>query len=270
MMTGQRITFIADKVSGLYSLSSQINASGRNSSLSLFSMMMLTTPLSPVLDEMLAAPVLLAPASPPIVEPLAVAPDPSAYYGLLTDPVGRYGRAPYGAAMAFTLRGSPLFVEKAHTLFDSFGGEIINGPKDGSRPRWRESRPVVLRSTPNPEVWFFCMPPARVKIALKTYFYCQIYRAKGIITPILDEDGDRIDSTCSNEGEIDREAAVLAETFYRHEIYIDYAALPEYYGGGRPAPEHDLMEAASEDEEGQDVRPECYTAAADRSGLQKA
>lgn len=204
------------------------------------------------------------------IKPLALHPEPSAYYGLLTDPVGQYGQAPYGASVAFTLRGSPLFVEKAHILFDNFGGEIINGPKDGSRPRWRESRPVVLRSTPNPEVWFFCMPPVRVKIALKTYFYCNIYRTKGIITPILDEDGDKIDSMCSNEDEMDMEAAVLAETFYHYEIPIDYGALPEYYGGGRPGPEHDLMEAASEDEDDYCVRPEHYTLAADQSNLQKS
>jgi len=178
---------------------------------------------------------------------LSVRPQPEAYYGLLTNPSGAYGRAPYGASIAYTLRGNEQFIQLAHTLFDNFGGEVINGPRDGTGKRWLENRPVVLRSTPNPTAWFFCMPEERFRLALRTYLYCQMYRHHAKIQVVVDEDGDRVDSICLNEAELEREAAVLADTFYHYEVRPDYGALPEYRKAEMDDFHHDIVSGAGHD-----------------------
>lgn len=153
---------------------------------------------------------------------------PDLYYGLLSNPPGQYGRATHGASTAFTLRGSHEFLTKAQNLFDSFGGEIENGPLDGSRPRYQERREVIFRAGNNRDSLYFCMAPERARRVLTTYLYAQLVHAKGQWRDRVDDEGDFIERECLNEGALETEAQELATSFYEHEIGLDYRAIPEY------------------------------------------
>jgi hypothetical protein len=150
----------------------------------------------------------------------------SAYYGLLDSPAGTYGRAHHGASLAFTLRGSEDFLEKASNLFDSFGGEIINGPLDGERHH--ESRPVVFHAGTAPHILYFCMPQERYLKSLFLYLYNRLVRAKGVWQRNVDPEGDFLSKDLLNEAALEAEAQELVTSFWHHEVSTDYAAIPRY------------------------------------------
>lgn len=152
----------------------------------------------------------------------------SAFYGLLTDPPGSYGKATYGASTAFTLRGGERFLRLASNLFDSFGGETENGPLDGSAPRWQERREVSFRQGNDKECLFFCMPPERFKKAVYLYLRGKVMEDKGQWRILRDAEGNYLGQDLLNEGDVDREAHDLAQSFCEHEIGLDYRAIPEY------------------------------------------
>jgi len=158
------------------------------------------------------------PATPP--PPPCYAPD--AYYGLLTDPVGRYGKASWGASNVITLRGSAQFIAQASNLFSSFAPPArLNTPDRNS---------VTVHKSDHPDCAFFCMSLARARKALETYFYCQLAKAKAVRVWTYDTDGDVIGVTNANEGALELEAQHLAQSFMEHYLPTDYAAIPAEYG----------------------------------------
>jgi hypothetical protein len=161
----------------------------------------------------------ITPIDPPVKLPI------TAFYGLLTDPVGAYGKAQYGASTAFTLRGDAEFLRKAQNLFDSFGGETENGPPDDRR---LEYRPISFRRGNDTNCLFFCMPPARYLKALTLYFRGQLVHYKGVWKVHRDKDGEYLGQDLLNEPQLEGEAESLAQSFYHHEISLDYRAIPEY------------------------------------------
>lgn len=152
---------------------------------------------------------------------------PEAFLGLLTSPEGSYGRAHHGSSIAFTLRGSETFLERAQNLFDSFGGETENGPLDQRR---LEYRPVTFRQ--GNECLYFCMPPERYERAVRTFLYGQLVKAKAVWELIVDdsdpEDPITTDRVLLNEGDLEMEAAALASSFMAHEVNPDYRGIPDY------------------------------------------
>lgn len=157
------------------------------------------------------------------VLPISPPPDSLAYHGLLTNPPGKYGRAAYGNAMAYTLRGEPAFARKAENLFGSFGGESLRG-EDG----YHYATSLVLRPGTASNVWFFCMPMHRVKSSIRVYLYGQLCRsARADWVDLLDDEGDFVETTLINGHQLMHEASCLAESFYLYEIKTDYSAIPD-------------------------------------------
>ncbi len=144
-----------------------------------------------------------------VIAPHETPPLLESYFGLLTDPIGRYGRAAYGNTTAFTLRGCSLFRKKSYNLFCTFSGNFGD-------------REPILRNGDLPDSQFFCLPPYRVKTALRRYFYSKLYSCQAIVEPVFDDDREIIDSQCFNESELMYEAAKLAESFYFYEITPDH------------------------------------------------
>lgn len=160
--------------------------------------------------------------NPTVVRPYEEKPSQDSYYGLLTNPPGVYGKTAYGSSTAITLRGSQLFRDKAYNLFASFGSECLryNQRKDTFRS---ETREPSRRQGDEPNSEFFCMPPYRVKNALRLYFYGQICAARALVQVILDKrDREVLDTMYINEAEMMEEATRLAESFYWYEILPDY------------------------------------------------
>ncbi len=143
----------------------------------------------------------------------------SNYYGLF-DPIGQYGLVDYAATQAVTLTGSKLFRDRAFNLFASFGGE-------SNRGGWVENRPPVLRASDRPDTQWFCLPRARIHTALRLFLYGQLYPIKGLIQPVLDEEGDQIDSICTNEDALMEESSNLATQFMTEQMVWDYSAIPQ-------------------------------------------
>jgi hypothetical protein len=162
-----------------------------------------------------------------VVQPYFPPPSPESYFGLLTDPVGQYGRAAYGSTTAFTLRGSPLFISRAYNLFASFGGETLK-PETGAKDTRTETREPVLRKGDEPNSAFFCMPPYRARNALRIYLYCQLYKRYAIIQTVLDNDRELVDTICTNEEELNHDAMRLSESFYYYEILPDHRTIASY------------------------------------------
>lgn len=162
------------------------------------------------------------------LDPLDSRPAPAAYYGLLTDPVGRYGLIPYGGTHAVTLRGQPAFIERACNLFCSFGGDSWH--PDGRGGMRRESREPTVRNGVVPNTAFLCLPKPRVQLALQTYLYCQIARLKGARAVVRDEEGEVVswEDSYRNEAELAAEAAGLATAFVAFEMEADYGVVGEY------------------------------------------
>lgn len=178
-------------------------------------------------------------------------PEPSAYYGLLTNPPGRYGLVPFGKTMAVTLRGEPLFIRRASNLFCSFGGESwhSNG-RGGVR---RESREPAIYPGEIPDSAFFCMPENRIKTALRLYLYTQMYAAapKRIIR---DADGDIVDIECAETTEnLDHRAEQLAAAFIAYEMEADYAVIECYHQSSAIVAEHRILEQANAGEDDEQV-----------------
>lgn len=163
-----------------------------------------------------------------LCDPLDSRPAPAAYYGLLTDPVGRYGLIPYGGTHAVTLRGQPAFIERATNLFCSFGGDSWH--PDGKGGVRRESREPTVRNGVVPNTAFLCLPKVRVQTVLRTYLYCQIARLKGARAVTRDEDGEIVswEEGYRNEAELEAEAEELAVAFMAFEMEADYGVVGEY------------------------------------------
>jgi len=160
------------------------------------------------------------------VAPLVNPPPPEAYYGLLTDPPGEYGRCIHGSCKAITLRGSPEFIERASNLFSSFGGESQYPTLQGE---WRrQAREPLFHAGRHLNTAYFCMPVERAKTAVRLYLFAQLYKAKAVRQSILDEEGDSVGHICLNETDLEVEAAVLTETFWHHEVGPDYGVIPDY------------------------------------------
>ena len=170
-----------------------------------------------------------------VIQPYSPAPAPESYFGLLTDPVGQYGRAAYGSTTAFTLRGSPLFISRAYNLFASFGGESFRRER-GDKGTRTETREPILRRGEEPNSMFFCMPPHRIRNALRLYFYAQLYKRRALVQVVIDSDGDFADSICVNEEEIMCEASRLAESFYYYEILPDHRTIGSWTNNSSDQP----------------------------------
>ena len=112
-------------------------------------------------------------------------PKPEDYYGLLTNPPGRYGCMKDGMTFAITLRGSEEFAHRASNLFSSFVGDRISGRGPTTV---HYSTQVNVREGYDTDTWLFCMPISRLRIALRTYFYTQLYKAKVVWREIRDEE----------------------------------------------------------------------------------
>lgn len=164
---------------------------------------------------------------------------PEAYYGLLTNPPGQYGRAKHGASTAFTLRGDRVFLDKAQNLFESFSGDTENGPLDGSAPRWREHRAITFREGNDKGSLFFCLSKDRFRKAISLYLYGQLVHFKGVWKEERDEeDGSFLGAECTNEGDLEIEADSLTTSFCANEVNPDYRAIPDYANTGG-LPEHE-------------------------------
>lgn len=163
------------------------------------------------------------------------APATDPYYGLLIDPKGYYGLTSYGNTHAVTLTGSPLFQERGYNLFTSFGGETAGENE-------LESRVPPLHNSIRPDTVWFCMPKARVLMAIQLYFYTKLWTAKGECQDVRDEEGDFIETVCSNEDALMAEASELAAQFVALEMTPDSAALPKSDIGNRYVPrEHGVV-----------------------------
>lgn len=160
-----------------------------------------------------------------------------AFYGLLTAPVGQYGRACHGGTTMWTLRGSDEFLTKAQNLFDSFGGCTENG-----RPNKRkmQRRPIEFHPG-NGNSIYFCLPERRFLRTVTLYLHCQLMRAKGVWDIKRDADGMPVDRELLNEVQLGEEARELALSFVEHEVATDYSCAP-HYGGGRPVVSHGWVE----------------------------
>jgi hypothetical protein len=172
-------------------------------------------------------------------QPYAIRPEPAAYHGLLTDPVGRYGRVPYGACVAVTLRGCPTFLRRAENLFSSYGGDSYH--PDGRGGWRREMREPVFHDGDDPGTRFFCLPEGRVKAALRIWLYGQLCRTKAIRDYIRDAEGDVLETIYLNETALMVEAAQLAESFWAYEMRPDYAVLADRC---LPESHHQVLEYA--------------------------
>lgn len=152
-----------------------------------------------------------------------------AYCGLLSESTNFYGRALYGASTAIVLRGDPAFISRTYNLFSSFGGDSYRRCVDGTLRR-ESCEPSLCEGT-IPNSAYFCMSPARAKTALRLYFYGQLWGSpKARKRDTLNEHGDFAGVECDNEDELMELARVLAESFWEHEMRLDYAVLPSYAG----------------------------------------
>lgn len=197
-------------------------------------------------------------AADPILDQAPIEPSPErlpqeSYYGLLTTPPGTYGKVAYGTTTAFILRGSDDFRQKAYNLFATFGSECIRMNAKTGKSR-SETREPALRPGDDANTQFFCMPLERAKSALRLYFYGQIYKHKAMVQAIVDdEDGSFLTSFCTNEDEMMREAAWLAESFVHHEMLPDYRAVASWTCSishaikAAPLMEHSIVELDGDD-----------------------
>jgi hypothetical protein len=175
-----------------------------------------TSTATPVLPSIAPAQsVSVAPPPPPRYSP-------ESYYGLLTDPVGRYGKASWGASNVITLRGSDQFITQATNLFSSFAPPARLNTPDGNS--------ISVHRSDGPDCAFFCMSLARARKALETYFYCQLAKTKAARVWLHDTDGNVTGVTNANEGALEIEAQHLARSFITHYLPTDYAAIPAEYG----------------------------------------
>ena len=126
------------------------------------------------------------------------------------------------------MRGNEDFIVKAQNLFENLGGDVENGPLDGSSPRWREHRAITFRQGNDKGSVFFCLPVKRFHKAINLYLYGQLVLAKGVWQEKRDEEGSFLGTECLNEGELEREAETLALSFYENEVGLDYRSIPEY------------------------------------------
>lgn len=124
------------------------------------------------------------------------------YYGLLSNPPGKYYVANYGSILALILIGSDTFIRRAHNWISSFGGE----------GEWRG--PVMYRGE-KPGTCYMGISEERVKKAVYCYTLVQILRQEGAIIPKFNEEGEFNEIIgYSNETICQEKAHGLAERFW--------------------------------------------------------
>ncbi len=153
------------------------------------------------------------------------------YFGLLTNPPGRYGLVDYGETKAVILTGDAIFRERAFNLFASFGSEVKNGDVV-------ETRIPTLRTSDRVNTVWFCMPVARIEEALRYYFYGHLWRAK--CRHVVDQDGDFTEAVCDTEPAAWEEACQLACDFIVQHMGFESGAIPILSPTPLPLVEHDL------------------------------
>ncbi len=150
---------------------------------------------------------------------------------LFTQPPGRYGLSAFGQTHAVILTGCPLFHELGYNLF-------LNGGGEAKRSLYAETPLPPLHKTDDARVVWFCLPEARVKLALRLYFYAQLVRAD--TTDILDADGDFTEVACLNEARHWEDAEQLACDFMVSHMRPNSGALPTYEADQHVPAEHGL------------------------------
>lgn len=156
-------------------------------------------------------------------------PEPTAYYGLLTNPPGRYSMVPHKDTTAVTFRGSESFIATASTLFCSFGGEVKRITKQGTS-RFERREPVVHRGMA-PDTAYLYMPKHRIEMVLRSYLYGQLCATKAQRHLVRDDEGDIIEIEYLNEEALAQEATQLALAFMAFEMEGDYGVVEASWGG---------------------------------------
>lgn len=134
----------------------------------------------------------------PIPSSLSLPPDP--FFGLTTEPPGEWRVVPHGPDLALLLKGDDPFLDRAIVMLSTF-----DQPAPGHRLRYERVFEGVIRVFTS---------EARMIALLKRFFYCQVYRVKAMTEPILDDDGDVVDTNLLNEADLVAETDRLASAFY--------------------------------------------------------
>ncbi len=138
---------------------------------------------------------------------------------LLTQPPGTYALSRYGQTHAVVLTGCPTFHSRGYNLF-------LNGGGESKRDARAETPLPPLRLTDDPRVVWFCLPEARVQLALRLWCYGQLYRLNA--RDVIDAEGDFVETVVDDETALMAEAEQLALDFVAWHMRPDYSALPSY------------------------------------------
>ena len=144
------------------------------------------------------------------------------FFGLLTDPPGNWGLVAHGLDKTLVLQGTEAFLTKALNFLHSYAtGRLEDDPK---------SRDIELRFAPPDEAnrVLVTISEARLRRALRLWFYGQLFHLRADTRPVVDEEGDVVDYVLTNDAAIETEAGSLTEAFVSH---IDGCALGAHIGG---------------------------------------
>ncbi len=136
---------------------------------------------------------------------------------LLTEPPGSYSLTAYGNTHAVILTGDAAFRECAYNLFVSMGGEA-------QRATHQETPLPKVHTTDRADVVWFCLPAARVTLALRLFAYAALWRANA--HDLTDAEGDYLDTVCDTEAALWDQTEQMAIDFVVTHMRPNYAAIP--------------------------------------------
>lgn len=129
------------------------------------------------------------------------------FYGLLTSPPGQWGLVWYGSDKGLVMRGDEVFLTRSLNLLSSY----CSG---GAAGRGHLHPGLLVKDRDQSGAIMVPVSEERLKGGLTLWFYGQLYPSRRLLTEVLDEDGDVVESSCTNEEAMLREATNLAAAFY--------------------------------------------------------
>ena len=162
------------------------------------------------------------------------------YYGLLSNPSGRWHLVSHGREKAVVLQGSEDFIRRNTNMMASFGGGHITAAHRNVKI---ESRPLFANTVIVP------ITEERLITALRLYFYGQIYNIKANRKDIVDEEGDLVEIHVLNVPAMMKEARELAERFYQTAMKDEIAgSIAE--AGSSPVHEYSFVSTSGSGDDG--------------------
>jgi hypothetical protein len=129
------------------------------------------------------------------------------YFGLLSNPPGKWGMVAHGLDKTLVLQGDWPFLDKALNFLRSYAtGRMEDDPR---------SKDIELTVTSPDEAKrvMVTISLARLTRALRLWFYGQLFPTRANMKPVLDEEGEVVDYLLTNDKAIETEAASLAQSF---------------------------------------------------------